>query len=303
VDPVANPNGPVIVSLDGSALDPAVLSWATDEARDRGTGLHVRVTPAVFAESRAPARTGGRALSHHPAAAPARSFDGRTAAGLADGPAASGPVGAGAVWAPATASLGSDRVTVQVGAEGLRALSDLSARATLLVVGSGPGTQAMVGAARCPVVVLHLPYAGPTGPLRGHVVVGTDTGPASLPALRHAFAHAYRHRLPLAAVHAMPDWPGDLWLADETLKLRLRHYPPALGRLDSQVRAVRGDWPQVPVRRALLAGRALPALLRAARGAALAVVGRAPRCRYLATAVSDGMVDSAVCPVLVVPPR
>ncbi|HEV7899599.1 MAG TPA: universal stress protein [Planosporangium sp.] len=180
----------------------------------------------------------------------------------------------------------------------------------LLVVGAPgarPSTARWVAAhARCPVVVVR-PLGGPNGPFAGHIVVGVDGGEPAGAALAFGFRYATRHGLPLAAIHAAGAHhdaaPGDVWVDDRFAETHLEPPPAGLTLLDAEVEPQIRDHPRVAVRRAVHRGDAVPALLRAAAGARLLVVGdrgRGAAARVLLGSVSQGVVARAVGPVAVV---
>jgi nucleotide-binding universal stress UspA family protein len=265
------------------------LAWAVDEVTTTGGRLvvgHVADTDSPLAN-----RPGGVPMSLLELAEPA----------LARAVAA------------ARTRLGGDRVSfvVRTGDPG-RALRDLSTRAALLVLGvpersgwaaRGSTTHQVVTHASCPVVVVR-PVTGRRGPFAGHVVVGVDGSPPSRAALEHGFQYAAVHRRPLAAVHVTAAAREDLWFDERLLETHFATEPTALRLLAEEVEPWQGKYPEVPVRRAVYAGRAVPGLLRAAECAALLVVG--DRGRGLAAwavlgSVSHGVIDHAEGPVCIVP--
>lgn len=142
----------------------------------------------------------------------------------------------------------------------VRRLAKTSADADLLVIGArgpdgagGPGAGSVgghiVGEARCPVVVTR------DGIDRDdRIVVGVDGSPGADIAVRFAFAEAARRTAPLHAVHASDA-------------------PDAPQRLHGWLGARAASYPNVPVTEHVVLGGAGSALLDAAAGAALLVLG------------------------------
>lgn len=142
---------------------------------------------------------------------------------------------------------------------------------------------------------------------RSGVVVGIDGSPASEVALAFAAEHANRTRQPLRIIHAWQEpsaWPGP----DMTVNLPSAEF---LGSLDEAHREILGEavtaatttWPELHVQGVLVRGPAQPALLEAARGAALLVVGNHGRRgveRLLLGSVSHAMVLNILSPTIVV---
>jgi nucleotide-binding universal stress UspA family protein len=275
----------VVVGVDGAEPGWWALSWAVGEAATAAGGLLIcRVYPA-------PHPTLGR--TPRPSAA---------TVGLAD------PVLARHV-AAVRARLGGDLVDLvtPAGDPGHRLVD---AGGDLLVVGASgprPSTARWVAAhARCPVVVVR-PVSGPGGPFAGHVVVGVDGSEPARAALSFGFGYAARHGLPLAAVHAAGPHrdavPGDVWVDDRFAETHLAPPPAGLRLLDVEVEPHVRHHRQVAVKRAVHRGGAVPALLRAAAGANLLVVGdrgRGIAVRLLLGSVSRGVVSRATGPVAVV---
>jgi nucleotide-binding universal stress UspA family protein len=159
------------------------------------------------------------------------------------------------------------------------ALLDAADGAALLVVGMGGGRDAggplvgsvaldVSGRAPCPVVVVR---GGPVPP-RGPVLVGVDTfGEDGLrrdaAALSAAFADARRHGGRVAALHARyvtdPRSPGDEQAADVAVRDRLR----------GELGAWTARFPEVPMQVSVVHGNPAEALLRAAEGSRLLVLG------------------------------
>jgi len=282
-----------VVGVDGRGAGWQALVWAVDDV----------------------ARTGGRLTICH--VHPVQVIT-RPAGRLATGPV---PDEAGRALLDRAMSIAGSRLCPSrietVTAEGDIAdeLVRLSKAARITVVGNtltghlgaelfGSTTLRVLAQAHSPVVaVRRLPDRH--GPFAGHVVVCVDgRHPASVTALRYGFAHAAAHDLPLAAVHAATDgWPGDFWMDDRLLEVNFAAPPAALNLLARAVEQVAPDYPDVPVKRAVVGGRTAAALRRAGQSAALLVVGDRGRgmvSRLLLGSVSRDVVTHAGIPVAVV---
>ncbi|MFG3055173.1 universal stress protein [Kitasatospora sp. NPDC048239] len=136
------------------------------------------------------------------------------------------------------------------------------------------------------------------------IVVGVDGSPASEQALRWAVDYA---RLTGGAVHAIAAWeyPAFYGWAGLTVPPAEGFNPEELaGRtLSETVRGVVGDDPGVKITEAVLPGNAARALLDAAEGASLVVVGSRGLGGFsgaLLGSVSRHLTEHAPCPVVVV---
>lgn len=192
------------------------------------------------------------------------------------------------------------------------ALVDESRRARLVVLGSrglGGFTGLLVGSVAvavsahggCPVVVVREPEAA-----RGPVVVGVDGSPVSEEAVAFAFEEASLHGAPLVAVSAWTDFPVDGAYAS----LFTVDWP----RVEDEQHRVLAErlagWqekhPDVEVTRTVVRDRPVRALLDAAEGARLLVVGSRGRgglTGMLLGSTSQSLVHHASCPLAVVRPR
>jgi nucleotide-binding universal stress UspA family protein len=158
--------------------------------------------------------------------------------------------------------------------------------------------------AACPVLVVR-PVSG-AGPNAGRVVVGVDGSPHSAGVLEFAFEEASMRGVGLTAVHAWR-WPAPTG-ADYLLPLiydaeDLRAEEVRL--LTETMAGWQEKYPDVDVRRIVVQGRPGPALLDAARDAALLVVGARGRGGFtglLLGTVGLAALHHAPCPVAIVHP-
>ncbi len=278
----------IVVGVDGKAPGWWALAWAADEAAV--TGARLKICRVYQPDHRPP--VGGQ---RHPG----------EVLELAD------PLLMRQVR-HVQARLGGALVTLSTPAGG-PGQQLVDAGGDLLVVGaiSGDHLSAMSTArwvaahARCPVVVVRL-IGKAAGLFAGHVVVGVDGSEPARAALAFGLRHAATHGLPLAAVHATgghtDDEPGDVWVDDRFAETHVTPPPPGLTELDVEVEPYARDHPEVAVKRAVYHGGPVPALLRAAAGARLLVVGdrgRGAVSRLLLGSVSQGVVARANGPVAV----
>jgi nucleotide-binding universal stress UspA family protein len=212
-------------------------------------------------------------------------------------------------YAKTRARLGGQRVTLRVpSGDPATLLAEASAGVRLLVIGAGEGgrtVRRVLRHAHCPVVVVR-PDTGPaaSAPLGGHVVVGVDGTPASRTAMEFAFTFAADHGLPLAAAHVSEVSRDDYFYDDVTLSTHFTIEPADLELLADETEAWRLKCPATPVRRAVLHGSVVEALLRAGIGARLLVVGDKRRGVIGRARTGDvplAVATGAPCPVAVVP--
>lgn len=181
---VRQPDGAVVVGVDGSTKDERAVDWAADEAAGTGAGLHILycfpvlpqglgVTPSVDVEELGADITGrarNRALARHPDLPVTTETD-------VEDPAV------GLVRASHHAH------AVVIGARGLGRIAG-----RLL----GSVSQKVAAHATGPVVVVRDAAAAPDGP----VVVGVDPIDTDAHVVEFAFAQAARLGVPLRLVHA-----------------------------------------------------------------------------------------------------
>jgi nucleotide-binding universal stress UspA family protein len=231
----------VVVGVDGSDLALHAVGWAAAEARLRGVPLRV-----VHAAPGGPAGSDPR----RPREILARAF--------------------------AVARQAEPEVVVSTGWTGtdpVPALLAGAAGAALLVVGMGGADgQVLVGSvalevsgrATCPVVVVR----GGPGPPQGPVLVGVDTVDGDAAALTVAFADARRHGGRVEVLHAR-------YVTDPLSPPAAEHATDvaARARLHDELAPRIARSPEVPVEVTVVHDIPAVALLRAAEGSRLVVVG------------------------------
>jgi nucleotide-binding universal stress UspA family protein len=138
-----------------------------------------------------------------------------------------------------------------------------------------------------------------SGPLDGRVVVGVDGSDTSTDAIDFAFAFASRHGRELLAIHA---WNDVGWA--ELPEQDWDHVRVDLAKLlEDQLADHRARHPEVHVAQEVAFDAPARALLQAADGAALVVVGshgRGAVKRAILGSVSHAVLHHAPCPVAVV---
>ena len=283
---------PVIVGVDGSSASKVAVDWAARDAVRRGTVLklvHVLAPPAVMAFPEVPMPPGYLQWQEEEST---RLLD-----------AAAATVREAAEGAPVHLT------TEMVTGPSVPMLADLSTEAQLVVVGCrGRGAlgRALLGSistglvhhAKCPVAIIHDEDPLMPHPSQAPVVVGVDGSPASARAVAIAFEQASFRGVDLVAVHAWSDSglfevPGADW---STLQ--------ALGEqtLGEQLAGWQERYPDVLVRRVVVADRAAHQLLEQAESAQLLVVGshgRGGLTGALLGSVSTAVVHAARMPVIV----
>ncbi|WP_037603589.1 universal stress protein [Streptacidiphilus rugosus] len=172
-----------------------------------------------------------------------------------------------------------------------------------LVVGS-TGT-ALAGSAACPVVVVPAPrgHGSPDAP--GRVVVGVDGSTHGQAALRQALEEGALHGRTVVVVHAWHPVPGGLSASAAAQQRRLRADAVSHELLVSETLAGEGQrFPEVAVGTRVVEDHPVRALLDAAGGASLIVVGARGTGGYPGLelgSVALGVLHHATCPVCVVP--
>lgn len=188
-------------------------------------------------------------------------------------------------------------------------IEEASKHADLLILGAHEGsrfagsffgTRAVKVAAvsHCPVAVIPPIDAQPkTG-----VVVGVDGSEASKKAIAFAAAEASRRSVPLIAVYAWmpPLTPGLEYLWSEELVESQR--AAAEEAIAIGVAGLSERYPDLEVRREIVQAPPVSALVQAAEGAEMVVVGSRGRggiSRLLLGSVSHGVLQALPCPVVV----
>lgn len=266
----------IVAGYDGSPASQEALDWAAREAQAHGVVLTV-------------CHVWGRAVPSDAAADLARKYGERVIArGVRHAQAA---IGAG------------DVRPLLVSGSPADVLCDMSGSADMVVLGHrgrGGLTGLLLGSvslqvaahARGAVVVVR----GHWRPVPGHVpcavVAGADGSGASQPAIAFAFAEAALRDAPLLAVCALADTPSILGGA----RLLEADFEQALAKCEA-------DYPTVVVRRQVVQGAPRGALLDAAAGAQLLVVGARGRGGLrgmMLGSVSTSALHHSPCPVAVV---
>lgn len=192
------------------------------------------------------------------------------------------------------------------------ALLELSTDAELLVAGCrgqggvdrtllGSVSSGLVHHAHCPVAIIHdeeIPSA------QAPVLVGVDGSPTSERATEFAFDEASRRGVELLALHAWSDmpilgFPSINWSPAETENIKSAEKEVLAERLAGFAER----YPNVSVRRVVVADRPSYQLLKHAESAQLVVVGSHGRGGFagmLLGSVANAVVNSACVPVVVV---
>lgn len=295
----AGASGPIVVGYDGSDSAKDALAWGVVEAGRLGRSLlilHAYVWPLYELPYAVPLdpgseqafREGAETLldeAYKLAGAQDPHVDVHTLLKIAP---------------PAQAILeeAQDASLVVVGSRGLGGV------AGLLIGSVGVHVAAH---APCPVVVMRRPNRRPTGADAGQVVVGVDGSVVSDQAIEFAFEQASTRGLGLTAVHAWDhpalDGPGVMLPLVVDFEQAERE---ELLMLSGVLDPFRERYPEVPVVQRLVRARATRAIVEAADGAALLVVGSRGRGGFaglLLGSVSVAALNHAHCPVAVVRPH
>ncbi|ONM50207.1 universal stress protein [Nocardia donostiensis] len=275
---------PVLVGADGSPAAMQAVRWAAHEAACQRCALHIVYAVGVPIDV-------GPTFGYAP-------IDGETCR-------RAGQVTAEATRDVATAAAvpiaDIEIETFVADAAPVPLLRDCSAHARLLVVGTrglGAFRRGLLGSvstslarhARCPVAVVPEHPPDPRGP----VVVGVDGSPYSARAIQIAFAVAARRDVELVAVHAWSEFYR--YLSRDELQ------EEAAGLLAENLAGYRERYPDLRVRRTIVADRPARALLDAATDPQLLVVGSRGRGGFAGMtlgSVSQAVLHAAHCPVLI----
>jgi nucleotide-binding universal stress UspA family protein len=283
---------PIVVGIDGSSESKVAVDWAARTAALRDVPLklvHVLNPPVVMAFPEVPMPSGYLQWQEE---------EGRRV------------LAAGVTTAQEATS--SDPITVTgetVCGNSVPALVEESSHAQMIVVGCrgrgalfrgllGSVSTGLVHHSHCPVAVIHDEDPLIPHPSMAPVVLGVDGSPASERAVAIAFDEASLRGVDLVAVHAWSDtglfeFPGVDWSvlqsgAEETLGERLAGWQER--------------YPDVLVRRVVVADRPAHQLLEQAESAQLLVIGSHGRGGFAGMvlgSVSTAVVNAARMPVII----
>ncbi|MEU7143961.1 universal stress protein [Nocardia sp. NPDC046473] len=285
-------NPPILAAVDGSASSYQAVAWAAVEAGLHNCGLHLVNSMAI--------QTGfGPGMSLGEADLEWLRKDGERVLTEANRIAR-------------TAAPGDEpQITTEVSFElVIPLLIERSAHARMLVVGSrgiGAFQRGLLGSvstaathhARCPVAVIHGISAIDAVSASRPVLVGVDGSSNSVAALELAFEEASRRKVGLTALHAwsdasgldvpVPGWDGAQESAQAVLAESLAGYTER--------------YPDVAVRRILVADRPVRSLLDESANAQLVVVGSHGRGGFTSMVLgstSNALLHSVEVPMIVV---
>jgi nucleotide-binding universal stress UspA family protein len=283
---------PIVVGIDGSSESQVAVDWAARTAALRDVPLklvHVLNPPMVMAFPEVPMPSGYLQWQEE---------EGRRV------------LAAGVTTAQEATSSNPIRVTGEtVCGSSVPTLVEESSHAQMIVVGCrgrgalargllGSVSTGLVHHSHCPVAVIHDEDPLIPHPSMAPVVLGVDGSPASERAVEIAFDEASFRGVDLVAVHAWSDtgifeFPGVDWSvlqsgAEETLSERLAGWQER--------------YPDVLVRRVVVADRPAHQLLEQAESAQLLVIGSHGRGGFAGMvlgSVSTAVVHAARMPVIV----
>ncbi|MGF0319132.1 universal stress protein [Nocardia fluminea] len=292
--PAQHQTPPVLAAVDGSAISYQAAAWGAVEAVLHHRPLHI-LTSAALPVGSGPALSLGEADLEWLRADAER------------------VVGEAARVARAAVPDEDLVVTTEVSFESAAALLiERSASARMLVVGSrglgafqrgllGSISTAVTRHARCPVAVIHGNVA--TDPVSAAlpVLVGVDGSANSVPAVELAFEEASRRKVDLVALHAFSDASADL----PTLGWEMGRQT-AQAELGEALAGYAEQYPDVEVRRIVVANRPVRTLLDESSSAQLLVVGSHGRGGFASMVIgstSNALLHSVEIPMIVVRDR
>ncbi len=288
----------IVVGVDGSPPSNAAVAWAARDAALRNIPLSVVCVNAPTAPT-------ASALMTVPVPADYPRWQrGQAEQTLED---------ARTIVADVSSPTGSPQVQTKIlDAAPIPTLIELSKDAEMLVAGCrgqgavdrallGSVSSALVHHAHCPVAIIHdegFPSSG------APVLVGVDGSPTSDHATELAFDEASRRGVELVALHAWSDmtvmgFPSINWSPAETENIKSSEKEVLAERLAG----FQERYPDVPVRRVVVADRPAYQLLKHSESAQLVVVGSHGRGGFagmLLGSVASAVVNSATVPVIVV---
>ncbi|MFC9962659.1 universal stress protein [Nocardia ignorata] len=294
IRPAQHRTAPVLAAVDGSAISYQAAAWGAAEAVLHHRPLHILTSAALPVGS-------GPALSLGEADLEWLRVD------------AERIVGEAARVARAAVPDEDLVVTTEVSFESAAPLLiERSASARILVVGSrglgafqrgllGSISTAVTRHARCPVAVIHGNVA--TDPVSAAlpVLVGVDGSANSVPAVELAFEEASRRKVDLVALHAFSDYSADL----PTIGWEMGRQT-AEAELGEALAGHAEQYPDVDVRRIVVANRPVRSLLDASSSAQLLVVGSHGRGGFASMVLgstSNALLHSVEIPMIVVRDR
>lgn len=283
---------PIVVGVDGSSVSKVAVDWAARTAALRDAPLklvHVLTPPVVMAFPEVPMPSGYLQWQED---------EGRKV------------LAAGITTAHEATSSNPIKVTSEtICGNSVPSLVEESSQAQMIVVGCrgrgalargllGSVSTGLVHHAHCPVAIIHDEDPLIPHPSKAPVVIGVDGSPASERAVAVAFEEASFRGVDLVAVHAWSDtgifeFPGVDWSvlqsgAEETLSERLAGWGER--------------YPDVLVRRVVVADRPAHQLLEQAESAQLLVIGSHGRGGFAGMvlgSVSNAVINAARMPVIV----
>ncbi|MFD7443306.1 universal stress protein [Streptomyces sp. NPDC059909] len=267
---------PLVVGIDGSEASLQAVDWAADEAVRHNVPLHL---VHAFAPGHEVPDLIAAASERAGKSAPTV----RLSSEVLQEDAAS-----------ALLSKGRNAFALVLGSRGLGDLAGL-----LL----GSVSLAVAARADCPVVVVR-GGAEYRNARFGSVVVGVEDGQGSGTAVQFAFREAHVRRCRLVAVHAWSAAYGTLSEPPPSAYALETHRRPPKQVLDDALSGPSERYRNTSVSRRVVEGPARQALLEAASGADLLVVGARRRRGHLGLQlglVNHAVLHHAPCPVVVVP--